>query len=131
MSQKVTTPQLPPADASPAVIRNYIESLLVELHSLTRKEAEDISAKWKLGRGAELISYNIDIYRAIFGIEAGTILFGHVRTHPGTSTGQKAIQSQGSGGTIKRRTDVKEDLFGLEPGRKLSLSSYVMARMTC
>jgi hypothetical protein len=101
MSQKVTTPQLPPIDASPAVIRSYIESLLVELHSLTRKESEETTSKGKLGREAELISYDIGTYRAIFGIKAGILLYGHVRRDLRTLRRQKSVQSQGSGETPK------------------------------
>lgn len=78
MAQKPGIPQLPRRDAPAATVREYLEAILIDCFSTARPEAIEIAAKWRFGRGAELTSFKIEEYRAIFGFEAGTILFRHI-----------------------------------------------------
>jgi hypothetical protein len=73
------TPQPPEIDASPVHVRNWFITLLVDLHGVPEAEAQEIASKWKYGRGSELLYYDVDTFRTIFGSEAGTLLFGHAR----------------------------------------------------
>lgn len=73
----MATPSLPAPTTSPLEIREYISQLLITQHSAHPDEAQKIAAKWRFGRGSELLSFSAQTYGEIFGAEAGAILHAH------------------------------------------------------
>lgn len=107
-------PSLPPHDASPMIVRTYLAQVLQEQHHITKEEAEDIAANWKYGRGSELTYYDVETFRAMFGGEAGCLLFGYARHELRTS--RTALSDQFGREDVVRQDRV--DVFGMAPGCK-------------
>ncbi|PVH83250.1 hypothetical protein DL98DRAFT_413164 [Cadophora sp. DSE1049] len=101
---------IPPPSATPSEVRTYFTTLLSNLHSVPTSDAKGTASKWKLGRGEEMLSFDIETYRQIFGWEAGTALFGHVNA---TKSKKGAGNPKGQSSERERP---KRDIFGLEPG---------------
>jgi hypothetical protein len=110
----MATPTPPPQDATPTEVRSWFITLLCDLHAVPENEAKEIASKWRLGRGSELIYYDVDTFRNIFGGEEGTILFGHAR-------GELQTDKKGPTGSMKA---LKKDIFGLTPGCELSCPGH-------
>jgi len=108
------TPTRPPPTATPSEVRAYFSTLLTALHSVPKSEAEKIAAKWQFGRGSELKYYDLSTFREIFGVEAGTVLFGHARGEL-NGDGAKAVVNGGNGLVLKKGK-VEKDIFGVTPG---------------
>jgi len=108
-----------PTNTHTPEVRIYFTALLTTLHSLPASSAEKIAAKWQFGRGSELQYYDISTFREIFGVEAGTVLFGHARGELGGGAG-KGVGSGGNGGdglVVKKGNGKYErDIFGITPG---------------
>merc|ERR1712093_18196 len=100
---------VPLQSARPSEVQTYFTSLLSTLHSVPASEAREIASKWKLGRGQEMSSFDVETYRQIFGWEAGTILFGH-------ANGAKVKKGSGVKVQLNEKDKTKKDIFGLEPG---------------
>ena len=100
---------VPLQSARPSEVQTYFTSLLSTLHSVPASEAREIASKWKLGRGQEMSSFDVETYRQIFGWEAGTILFGH-------ANGAKVKKGSGGKVQLNEKDKPKKDIFGLEPG---------------
>ncbi|KAK0118325.1 hypothetical protein ONS95_012619 [Cadophora gregata] len=113
-SSNSTSPTIPvpPTSATPSEVRTYFSTLLSTLHSAPAKNAEEIASKWKLGRGEEMLSFDIETYREIFGREAGTVLFRHVNRKDAKKGASTTVHSS-------QRERPKRDIFGLEPGCEL------------
>ncbi len=60
----------------------------------------------------------METYRLIFGVEAGTILFGHARGELRTGRRGPSTGFGRSSRDIVASEVVKEDMFGLPPGRE-------------
>lgn len=75
---RIPNPGLPDGDASSLAVRLYFEYILSDLYSVPSEEATEIAMKWRVGRGRELTRIDLKTYQGIFGIQAGTILYGHV-----------------------------------------------------
>jgi hypothetical protein len=136
MTASLTTP---PPDANPATVREYFTTILHTLHSVPEPEAARIAAKWQFGRGSELKYYDIITFREIFGVEAGTVLFGHARGElrseghgPGKSeSGAGEMGNVGVGMRIVRgKEKPAKDIFGITPGCEspFNLSGSVTVR---
>ena len=76
MSQPL--PTLPNAAAPPAEVRLFI-SLLLQEQGIPQIDAQDVAARWKIGRGREMRSYDPSIYFEIFGAEYGWILYREIK----------------------------------------------------
>jgi hypothetical protein len=81
---------------------------------VSKVDAQEIASKWQYGRGSELTYYDIDTFRLIFGVEAGTLLYGYARKELRTSktAPNGGLRQQGK---VERP---KKDIFGMEPGCK-------------
>jgi hypothetical protein len=124
----MATPQIPDRDASPTSVRNWFVTILTDLHSVSESEARDIASKWKYGRGSELLYYDVDTFRVIFGGEAGTLLFGHARRELRSF---RNGPSTGVGGKDKERKRPTTDLFGLTTGcESQTVSGYPHPSLT-
>ena len=108
----MSTPEAPLRDAPPSEVQSYFTNILVDLHGIPEKEAKEIGSRWKYGRGSEVTYYDVDTFRAIFGPEVGTVLFGHARRE--LRAGRRG-PSQGVKQSEKKEI-AKHDLFGLTPG---------------
>lgn len=113
---------VPTPSATPSEVQTYFTSLLSTLHSVTANEAREIASKWKLGRGQEMSSFDVDTYRQIFGWEAGTVLFGHVN-------GTKAKKGSGTKIQPSEKDRPERDIFGLEPGCESPFQGFLMIRI--
>ncbi|KFY23762.1 hypothetical protein V491_02415 [Pseudogymnoascus sp. VKM F-3775] len=71
--------QRPQPSSTPSNVRTYFAAVLHRLHGVPLPEAERIAAAWKLGRGSELMSYDPQTFRDLFGSEAGMLLFTYAR----------------------------------------------------
>jgi hypothetical protein len=130
MTTSLTSP-LP--DASPAAVRGYFTTLLHTLHSVPEPEAARIAVKWQFGRGSELRYYDITTFREIFGVEAGTVLFGHARGELGNGgnglgkggSGAGQVGNVGVGMRIVRgKEKPAKDIFGITPGCEFSFNLF-------
>lgn len=90
-----------------------------QTHDVSKEESQKITDKWQFGRGSELTYYDIDTFRTIFGVEAGTLLFGYARGELRTNRTSPSVGS-GSGRGNNTRSEEK-DIFGNTPGCKFSL----------
>lgn len=81
MSRSYITPghQRPTAESPPATVRAYFATILHERHGLPENEAAGIVAAWKLGRGAELATYDLQTFRDLFGSETGMLLYTYAQ----------------------------------------------------
>jgi hypothetical protein len=102
------TLERPRPDSPASTVRAYLTAILHQHHGVTESEATRIAAAWKVGRGAELMSYDVQTFRDLFGSEVGMLLFTFVQgdSHQGEAKAPR-IASQ------RRRT-----LFEVEPGCK-------------
>ncbi|KAK6606993.1 hypothetical protein H4I96_02399 [Botrytis cinerea] len=107
-----TAPSPPPLDATPLAVREYISHILHNHYDVPTQEAENLAAQWKYGRGSELRTFDVDVFRSIFGVEAGTMLFAYVRKELGSLKASSSGTLAG-GGTAQR---AEKDIFGLTPG---------------
>ncbi|TGO46110.1 hypothetical protein BCON_0344g00020 [Botryotinia convoluta] len=73
-----TAPSVPPLDATSFTVREYISHILHNHYDVPKNEAENLAAQWEYGRGPELRTFDVDTFRSIFGVEAGTLLFAYV-----------------------------------------------------
>lgn len=65
----------PDAAATPKQVRKYLTSLLVKKHDVEPKEAEEIAARWKLGRGKSLILSERHHFSSIFSPDVGPYMY--------------------------------------------------------
>lgn len=107
-----TAPSPPPLDATPLAVREYISHILHNHYDVPTQEAENLAAQWKYGRGSELRTFDVDVFRSIFGVEAGTMLFAYVRKELGSLKASSSGTLAG-GGMAQR---AEKDIFGLTPG---------------
>ncbi|KAF7862788.1 uncharacterized protein EAF02_010337 [Botrytis sinoallii] len=106
---------VPPLDAPSSTVREYISHILHHHYDVPKDKAETLAAQWKYGRGAELRTFDVDTFRSIFGVEAGTLLFAYVMKELGLSKANSSKKLAG-GGTPQR---AERDIFGLTPGLSL------------
>ncbi|CAL3964971.1 hypothetical protein PZA11_002158 [Diplocarpon coronariae] len=66
--------QSPPPTA--LQIRDFFSQLLQKHYSLPRDTADALVRPWLYGQEKEIMSYDLDTYRALFGPEIGAILYG-------------------------------------------------------
>lgn len=107
MSRPYTTPghQRPLAESPPATVRAYLASLLHERHGVPEDEAAGIADAWRLGRGAELATYDLQTFRDMFGSETGALLYMYARdglnsiTTDDTARGAAAAQRRPAAAT--------------------------------
>lgn len=76
---KLEDPPLPPRNASPEQVRDYINQLLTTKRNLPNDELASIAARWTVGSGQELRSYSPSMYFQVFGYEDGWIVFHEVK----------------------------------------------------
>lgn len=72
-------PVLPANTATPPQVRLFIEDLLISTRDLSSEHARRIADRWTLGTGHELRSYQVGMFRHVFGIEEGWIIFKEVK----------------------------------------------------
>lgn len=70
---------LPTAASEAAVVQVFFTKVLRGEHNIPQEQAQQISSKWKLGTGREVITFSKASYVGIFGHEAGEILFASVK----------------------------------------------------
>ncbi len=58
-------------------VREYFAKVLVEKYSVPQSEAEVYTSKWRYGTAREVVGFDVETYRQIFGPEIGGILYGH------------------------------------------------------
>ncbi|TGO31013.1 hypothetical protein BPAE_0002g01060 [Botrytis paeoniae] len=107
-----TAPSVPPLDATSLTVREYISHILHNHYDVPKDEAENLAAQWKYGRGSELRTFDVDTFRSIFGVEAGTLLFAYLRKELGPSKAG-SNKKLTDGGAAQR---AERDIFGLTPG---------------
>lgn len=73
-------PTLPRPAAPPEEVRLFMTYLLRE-QGISQSDAQDVAARWKIGRGREMGSYDPSIYFEIFGAEYGWILYREIKLH--------------------------------------------------
>ena len=100
-------PHHPDPTSSPDVVRIYLTTLLRHYHDIPGEEARVIASNWKYGRGSELFYYDLDTFRAMFGSEAGMLLYRDVRRGNATTNSSTRISTN---------TSSERDLFGCPPG---------------
>jgi hypothetical protein len=106
------SPSIPQQDASPEQVRTYFVTVLATYHGLSTDEASVIASNWKFGRGSELKYYDLETFRGIFGIEAGTLLYYYATNGPSRpSLPGAATPSRANSHKIRER-----DIFNLPPG---------------
>ncbi|KAE9363130.1 hypothetical protein N431DRAFT_433337 [Stipitochalara longipes BDJ] len=119
LNLKMSTPTPPAPTATPAEVRTYFSTVLTTLHSVPKSDAEKIAAKWQFGRGSELRYYDLSTFREIFGVEAGTVLFGHARGELSGDSGKEVRNRGGERNVVvvkKGRVKHERDIFGVTPG---------------
>jgi hypothetical protein len=77
-SMSQPTPTLPKAAAPPAEVRLFIAYLLRE-QGIPQSDAQDVAARWTIGRGREMGTYDPTIFFEIFGAEYGWILYREIK----------------------------------------------------
>ncbi|RJE20361.1 hypothetical protein PHISCL_07300 [Aspergillus sclerotialis] len=103
-------PHHPDPTSSPDVVRIYLTTLLRHYHDIPGEEARAIASNWKYGRGSEILYYDLETFRAMFGSEAGMLLYRDVRRGNATiSSNTRTFTSSTS----------ERDLFGCPPGLSL------------
>ncbi|KAF5879588.1 uncharacterized protein Bfra_006795 [Botrytis fragariae] len=107
-----TAPSVPPLDATALTVREYISHILHNHYDVPKHEAESLATQWKYGRGSELRTFDVDVFRSIFGVEAGTLLFAYLRNELGPLKAGSNKKLAG-GGAAQR---AERDIFGLTPG---------------
>lgn len=76
--QSQPTPTFPKPAAPPEEVRLFMTYLLRE-QGIPQSDAQDVAARWKIGRGREMGSYDPTIYFEIFGAEYGWILYREIK----------------------------------------------------
>ena len=89
----VTANPPPSAAAPPDGVRAFISHLLQE-QAIPLNDAQDAAARWKIGRGREMRSYDPSIYFGIFGAEYGWILYREIRLRMHEEKCRKFLQVQ-------------------------------------
>lgn len=77
-TSSMTLQRLQP-DSPPSAVRAYLIAILRERHGVPESEAMRIATGWSHGRGAELMSSDIEMFRGLFGSEFGAILSTYMR----------------------------------------------------
>lgn len=108
---------LPPLDATSSAIRSYFVQVLQNHYDVPKTEAEDIAARWQYSRGRELRSYDIDTFRAILGVEAGSLLFAYIKKETKMAKSPSNLEI-GKKQVVEKKS---KDIFGLTPGCKLPI----------
>ena len=88
-------PTLPNATASPEEVRVFITHLL-QKQGAPQNDARDVAARWKIGRGREMRSYDPSIYFEVFGAEYGWILYREIKLRVHEEEGQKFTYKYGT-----------------------------------
>lgn len=106
---------LPPPDASPGLVRQYLADILHFAHDVPMKDAKAIASNWEYGKGHALQYFDAATLRLLFGDGPGTLLHHHIA--------HEAVPSTGASRVVSRKEDdtTKKDLFGLPPGGKVWL----------
>jgi hypothetical protein len=65
-----------PSTSSAESVRTYFHTILTEHYSIPSSEASTIVSAWRYGRTKEVINFEIETYREIFGPEIGALLYG-------------------------------------------------------
>ncbi|KAI0174614.1 hypothetical protein BJ166DRAFT_621076 [Pestalotiopsis sp. NC0098] len=100
----------------PSAVRAYLIAILRERHGVSESEATRIAAGWSFGRGAELMSSDIETFRGLFGSEFGDILF----TYTGEDLSQDEVMSRGVA------SQPRKNLFGVDPSFVLVESLFLV-----
>lgn len=69
----------PPEHASAKEVQEHIMRMLHHVCDLPTAAAVNIAAQWTMGTGQDLLSCDADACRAIFGAEAGSIIYHRSR----------------------------------------------------
>lgn len=79
--QETQRPQLtlPEENDTSDAVRTFLRDVLTTCKYADEKEAEQIAAKWKMGKGKELRAESPHLFRSILGDEAGWILYKEVQ----------------------------------------------------
>ncbi|GAB7322554.1 hypothetical protein MBLNU13_g03474t1 [Cladosporium sp. NU13] len=93
MSQSM--PTLPRPAAPPEEVRLFIAYFLQE-QGIPQSDTQDVAARWKIGRGREMGSYDPTIYFEIFGAEHGWILYREVKVRIHVEKRRKFAYKYGS-----------------------------------
>ena len=91
MAEKKTTPaeeeppsiintQVPLPEATPNEVRAYLVHILITKHDATPDFAQEAAARWKLGRGWDLLESPEQRYREILGDDVGPHLLKTIRS---------------------------------------------------
>lgn len=67
----------PPPEASPAEVRAYFASILVNHHDVSAVEAQHLVAPWGNGKGEQINTFSQETYERIFGLDIGRLLYFH------------------------------------------------------
>ena len=70
---------LPGENDTADAVRAFLRDILTTCNYTDLKEAEQITANWRLGKGKELRADSPQFFRSIFGHEAGWILYKEVQ----------------------------------------------------
>lgn len=76
-SDSALTP--PEPKAKPDEVRDYIIAVLIRSRGLGLDHARRVAAKWTIGTGRELRHYPGAMFRDIFGLEDGWVVYKEVR----------------------------------------------------
>ncbi|TEY32908.1 hypothetical protein BOTCAL_0706g00010 [Botryotinia calthae] len=68
-----------PENMSPAKIRQYLASILVQNHECDVEEAKEIASYWLYGRASDFYQYDLDTFKDMFGDEVGMLFYLYSR----------------------------------------------------
>lgn len=95
---QVSEPQadaLPPPNATPDEVRDYLASLLRNKHNLADDHVRRVVASWTIGTGRELRTYTPHMYLGIFGREDGWALYRDINLEISKSQTKTFWESRG------------------------------------
>merc|ERR1712080_19838 len=95
---QVSEPQadaLPPPNATPDEVRDYLASLLRNKHNLADDHVRRVVACWTIGSGRELRTYTPHMYLGIFGREDGWALYRDINLEISKSQTKTFWESRG------------------------------------
>ncbi|PVH85052.1 hypothetical protein DL98DRAFT_527996 [Cadophora sp. DSE1049] len=100
MSSSTSAQPMPsPGHLSPSSIRTYF-SILTEHYSIPASDVEKCVSCWKYGKDAEVLYYDCETYRAIFGDEIGAISFRWKKDYIQNCVGEEIGWEERGGGDI-------------------------------
>ena len=111
MSNQTPSPTIPPPTTTPSEVRTYFSTLLTTHHSVPEPDAKKIASKWQFGRGSELQYYDLSTFREIFGVEAGTVLFGHAKGELSGEGAKGVVNGKGGPALVLKKAKIEKDIF--------------------